>query len=91
MLLLDSNFFLTVWGWTKNFPIFAFLLMIIETVGSKSVGASILGKWTWLKIHELFSNSVTILAKRFPALWALLQFSMTKVANDVAIWTLVDW
>ncbi len=48
-------------------------------------------KWTWLKIHELFSNTVTILAKSFPALWALLQFRVTLVADDVAIGTLVDW
>jgi hypothetical protein len=65
--------------------------MIIATVGSKPVGASMLGKWTRLKIHELFSNSATILAKWFPALWTHLQHSMTNVANNVAIWTLVDW
>ncbi len=85
MLLLDSRFFLTRSAWTRNFPELTFLLMIIAIVGSKSVGAPMLGKWTRVKIHELFSNSATILAKWFPALWALPQFSMTKVANDVAI------
>jgi hypothetical protein len=65
--------------------------MIIATVGSKSVCASMLGKWTRLKIHELFRNSATISAKWFPALWTTLQLFVTNIANNVTIWTLVDW
>jgi hypothetical protein len=65
--------------------------MIMAKVGSKFVSASMLGKWTRVKSHELFRNSATILAKWFPALWTTLQLCVTYVANDVTIWTLVDW